>query len=88
MNGSYENLITGESVQGTPKFHRGGILADDMGLGKTVTSIYYLAHKVANTPHFEQTLVVVPTNLIHQWRDEMKRFIEDFNDCFISFYTS
>lgn len=39
LNGSFENLITGESVKGKPTFHKGGILADDMGLGKTIEVI-------------------------------------------------
>jgi SNF2 family DNA or RNA helicase len=39
LNGTFENLITGESVKGQPVFHRGGILADDMGLGKTIEII-------------------------------------------------
>lgn len=36
FKGDYENLITGDMTKGTPKFHKGGILADDMGLGKTI----------------------------------------------------
>jgi SWI/SNF-related matrix-associated actin-dependent regulator of chromatin subfamily A3 len=37
--GAYMNLATSYSVQGSPKFAYGGILADDMGLGKTLEMI-------------------------------------------------
>lgn len=45
-NGTFENLITGET-QGAPKFHKGGILADDMGLGNYYDNILiYLQEKL------------------------------------------
>ncbi len=52
----------------------GGILADDMGLGKTVQAIaHLLAEKIsgrATGPH----LVVAPTSLMTNWRQECERF--------------
>lgn len=55
----------------------GGILADDMGLGKTVQ---VLAHLVAekNRGRLEKpALVVAPTSLVGNWRDEAARFAPD-----------
>lgn len=52
----------------------GGILADDMGLGKTVQ---VLAHIVAARQRGQlqlPVLVVAPTSLVGNWRDETKRF--------------
>jgi superfamily II DNA or RNA helicase len=58
----------------------GGCLADDMGLGKTLQTITLLQHIYAPTaaPSSPQalpaTLVVVPTSLLHNWRNELARF--------------
>ncbi|CAD0097001.1 unnamed protein product [Aureobasidium vineae] len=59
---------------------RGGIIADQMGLGKTVTC---LANIVNGRPlrgfpdHLQPTshttLIVVPTNLLTQWKTEIQR---------------
>ncbi|RPJ07409.1 MAG: DEAD/DEAH box helicase [Spirochaetaceae bacterium] len=51
----------------------GGCLADDMGLGKTVQIIsFLLARKESGEkkPH----LVVVPTSLLENWKNELSRF--------------
>ncbi|MDR1584118.1 MAG: DEAD/DEAH box helicase [Prevotellaceae bacterium] len=51
----------------------GGCLADDMGLGKTMQTIVllqYIANKHAKTV----SLVVVPTSLLFNWQNELKRF--------------
>lgn len=53
----------------------GGILADDMGLGKTVQLIAFLATIKSNLPH----LIVVPTTLLFNWRNEIERFFPDAN---------
>lgn len=49
-----------------------GILADDMGLGKTVQAI------VALTQHQQkkggQTLIVCPTSLLYNWKEEFAKF--------------
>lgn len=55
------------------QFNIGGILADDMGLGKTLEIISLI---IANPKKI--TLVVVPSNLIKQWTDEINRFAPDF----------
>jgi len=52
----------------------GGVLADDMGLGKTVQ---VLAHVLARKQHAGgafRVLVVAPTSLMGNWRDEAARF--------------
>jgi SNF2 family DNA or RNA helicase len=45
----------------------GALLADDMGLGKTLQAIATLDHK-------KQTLVVCPTSVLWNWRDQISRF--------------
>ncbi|RMG72820.1 MAG: DEAD/DEAH box helicase [Bacteroidetes bacterium] len=51
----------------------GAILADDMGLGKTLQTLTLLLKELESgveTP----SLVVLPTSLIHNWREEAQRF--------------
>jgi len=48
----------------------GACLADDMGLGKTVQTIALLAHRAALGP----ALVLAPTSVAPNWRDEIRRF--------------
>ncbi|HLR73605.1 MAG TPA: DEAD/DEAH box helicase [Pseudogracilibacillus sp.] len=52
------------------EYQLGGILADDMGLGKTVQTIAYLLSEKSERPH----LVVVPSSVIYNWRNECERF--------------
>lgn len=59
---------------------RGGIIADQMGLGKTVTCIANIVNGRPLKgfprhlrPESHTTLIVVPTNLVSQWRTELKR---------------
>jgi superfamily II DNA or RNA helicase len=52
-------------------FH--GILADDMGLGKTVQVLAFLSTLNSSCP----SLIVVPTSLLHNWKQEGTRFIPD-----------
>ena len=51
----------------------GGILADDMGLGKTVQMLAALAKYHEENPS-AQSLVVVPTSLVHNWDAERAKF--------------
>ncbi|WP_144155100.1 DEAD/DEAH box helicase [Paraburkholderia sp. BCC1885] len=54
-----------------------GILADDMGLGKTVQTLaHVLAEKEAGRLD-RPALIVVPTTLVHNWREEAQRFAPD-----------
>jgi hypothetical protein len=48
----------------------GACLADEMGLGKTVQAIAVLAQRAALGP----SLVVCPTSLVDNWRNELSRF--------------
>ncbi|HHB79165.1 MAG TPA: hypothetical protein ENK85_08030 [Saprospiraceae bacterium] len=54
------------------EFKWGGILADDMGLGKTIQVLSLLQNLVdqGRGPH----LVVVPTSLLFNWQNEIKKF--------------
>lgn len=49
---------------------RGTLIGDDLGLGKTVEMICVLTD-----PRTRPALVVAPTHLQRQWRDEIKKFL-------------
>ncbi|HMK04378.1 MAG TPA: SNF2-related protein [Ferruginibacter sp.] len=51
----------------------GGILADDMGLGKTVQALSMLHHYKAVNGSLK-AIVVCPTTLIYNWRNEVEKF--------------
>lgn len=53
----------------------GALLADDMGLGKTVQSITLLLSRASEGAQ----LVIVPTSLVLNWRDELTRFAPSLN---------
>lgn len=55
-----------------------GILADEMGLGKTVQSIALLAHLVERHGVQGPFLVVSPASTLHNWMDELARFVPSF----------
>lgn len=50
-------------------FEFGGILADEMGLGKTIQTITFLLSNCN-----KKTLIVTPTSLIYNWKDEFENF--------------
>ncbi|MCL5064088.1 MAG: DEAD/DEAH box helicase [Firmicutes bacterium] len=56
------------------RFGLGGILADDMGLGKTIQYIAYLAACRQENPEAPPALLVVPTSVLGNWDQELKRF--------------
>ncbi|XP_055921969.1 chromatin-remodeling ATPase INO80 [Eupeodes corollae] len=56
-----------------------GILADEMGLGKTVQSIAFLCHIAEKYGVWGPFLVISPASTLHNWQQEMQRFVPDFN---------
>jgi SNF2 family DNA or RNA helicase len=60
------------------KMYLGGILADDMGLGKTLQAITAIAQ--CHKDHKEAvTLIVCPTSLLYNWKEEIHRFHGSLN---------
>ena len=53
----------------------GACLADDMGLGKTVQTLAVLLDRAPDGP----ALVVAPTSVVANWRDEARRFAPTLN---------
>jgi superfamily II DNA or RNA helicase len=51
-----------------------GVLADDMGLGKTVQTLAHILAEYEAGRLDRPALVVMPTSLIHNWREEAARF--------------
>ncbi|EDV43381.2 uncharacterized protein Dana_GF18461, isoform A [Drosophila ananassae] len=56
-----------------------GILADEMGLGKTVQSIAFLCHIAEHYGVWGPFLVISPASTLHNWQQEMSRFVPEFN---------
>ena len=54
-------------------FNFGGCLADDMGLGKTLQVIAFILSQREKRGH-TTNLVVVPTSLIFNWQEEVRKF--------------
>lgn len=58
----------------------GGILADDMGLGKTFQAAAFLRFLQQKNKH-SCALIVVPSTLLFNWKEELNRFSPDFRVC-------
>lgn len=58
--------------------HLNGILADDMGLGKTLQAIIAVTQHQASHPR-DVSIVVCPTSLVHNWREEFNKFNPQMN---------
>lgn len=54
------------------KMHLNGILADDMGLGKTLQAIVAITQ--AKEESSSPSLVVCPTSLLYNWKEEFNKF--------------
>lgn len=56
-----------------------GVLADEMGLGKTLQALGYLNYrrqqKNGDANALKPALVVCPTSLVYNWRDEVTKFV-------------
>ncbi|MGY6553931.1 MAG: DEAD/DEAH box helicase [Wenzhouxiangella sp.] len=55
----------------------GGILADDMGLGKTIQALAHILLEKQSGRLNEPALVVAPTSLMFNWKNEARRFAPD-----------
>ena len=51
----------------------GGILADEMGLGKSIQLIYFIK-EVLREKEDAKILIVAPTSLIYNWKNEFDKF--------------
>ena len=60
------------------RFQLGGILSDDMGLGKTVQTLANLCIE-KETKRLTTCLIIAPTSLISNWRNETERFAPDLS---------
>ena len=56
------------------EFKFGGILADDMGLGKTIQTLTHLSRLKEEGLLTTPSLIVMPTSLIANWKQEAKKF--------------
>ena len=56
------------------EFKFGGILADDMGLGKTIQTLAHLSQLKEKGKLKKPSLIVMPTSLIANWKNEIKKF--------------
>ena len=56
------------------EFKFGGILADDMGLGKTIQTLAFLQVLKERGDLNKPSLVIMPTSLIGNWKNEIKKF--------------
>jgi SNF2 family DNA or RNA helicase len=59
------------------RFGFGGILADDMGLGKTLQSLAFLQRLKEQKKLTLPVLIVAPTSLLGNWKNEVKKFTPD-----------
>ena len=59
------------------EYELAGILADDMGLGKTVQALAHLLIEKESGRMDRPSLVVAPTSLMTNWRQEAERFAPD-----------
>lgn len=57
----------------------GGILADEMGLGKTLQAMSYIYYQRQRGT----SIVVAPSSLIYNWKNEIEKFLPSFKVCVI-----
>ena len=76
LNGTLRNYqVTGVNyLLSLSEMNFGGILADEMGLGKTIQVIAFLLYKKN-----KRSLVVTPTSLIYNWKEEFEKFAPSLN---------
>jgi len=59
------------------EFSFGGCLADEMGLGKSAQTLALLLSEKEKNESQHKSLIVVPTSLIFNWVNEIKKFTPD-----------
>jgi SNF2 family DNA or RNA helicase len=64
-----------------------GILADEMGLGKTVQSISLMAYLAETNNIWGPFLIIAPASTLHNWQQEVTRFVPGFRVYFNSPFT-
>ena len=57
------------------RMYLNGILADDMGLGKTIQAICAIIQ--SQNEKIEPSIVVCPTSLLYNWKEEINKFSPD-----------
>ncbi|WP_404814426.1 SNF2 helicase associated domain-containing protein [Clostridium algoriphilum] len=62
----------------------GGILADEMGLGKTLEAIAFIQSEVEENDKKQPSIVVCPTSVVYNWKDEIEKFAPSLNCMVIS----
>ncbi|WP_105615637.1 SNF2 helicase associated domain-containing protein [Vallitalea okinawensis] len=63
-------------------YNFGGILADDMGLGKTLQTIAFILSEYESMK--KPSIVVAPTSLVYNWKDEIMKFAPELNVTVVS----
>ena len=63
------------------KYGFGGILADDMGLGKTIQTLAFLQIEKEQNRLNKPTLIVAPTSLLSNWKNEANKFTPNLKVC-------
>jgi len=66
------------------RFGFSALLADEMGLGKTVQVLAFLSRLGTNLP----VLIVAPTSLLFNWRNEIARFLTCHHNIVLTSYTT
>lgn len=69
-------------LKGLEDYGLGGILADDMGLGKTIQMLAVVEEykeKSEGNSNFKPSIVVCPSSLTINWKNEAQKFTENLN---------
>ncbi|KAK8177376.1 SNF2 family N-terminal domain-containing protein [Phyllosticta citrichinensis] len=76
----FTNICTNFSVNDSPEFASGGILADDMGLGKTVQIISLIMADRAlhggKEAEGHATLILAPLSVMSNWSTQIERHVQ------------
>ncbi|KAK9810003.1 hypothetical protein WJX72_003200 [[Myrmecia] bisecta] len=70
----WRNIVENHLVDDDGEDPGGCILAHSMGLGKSIQTIAFL-HTYHTYIKGERTIIVAPANVLHNWKDEFKRWL-------------